>query len=49
MIKSVIVRRIMLLLAIRLMLSAALSAAIYFYTGRSYFAKIKAAELIPRA
>jgi two-component system sensor histidine kinase ResE len=49
MIKSVIVRRIMLLLAISLMLSAALSAAIYFYTGRSYFAKIKAAELIPRA
>jgi two-component system sensor histidine kinase ResE len=49
MIKSVIVRRIMILLAISLMLSAALSAAIYFYTTRSYFAKIKAAELIPRA
>ncbi|MDR1206394.1 MAG: HAMP domain-containing protein [Peptococcaceae bacterium] len=49
MIKSVIVRRIMILLAISLMLSATLSAVIYFYTTRSYFTKIKAAELIPRA
>jgi two-component system sensor histidine kinase ResE len=49
MIKSVIVRRIMLLLAISLILSATLSAVIYFYTTRSYFTKIKAAELIPRA
>jgi PAS domain S-box-containing protein len=39
----------MLLLAISLKLSAAMSAFIYFYTTRSFFAKIKAAELIPRA